>query len=112
MVYLVLQAQSHNRKEAELRGEIMALKDRIEGAKGEIDRKFEDLIYEFDETAEQIEERVAPSMNVAEMIEAQRGQIVNSLLEWGVQSVARKFGGGQVSLATIENVQEPSSSTD
>lgn len=109
LAYLVGQALIFSRKEEQMRSELSSLRDRIEGAKGQIEKQIDDLIEDLDEAAENIEERVAPAVNIAEMVELQRGQIVNSLLEWGVQSIASKFGGGQVALAQIENVQEPPS---
>jgi hypothetical protein len=111
MTYLVGQALIFSRKEEQMRSELSSLRDRIEGAKGQIEKQIDDLIDDLDEAAENIEERVSPALNIAEMVEMQRGQIVNSLLEWGVQSIASKFGGGQVALAQIENVQEPPSTT-
>jgi hypothetical protein len=111
MTYLVGQALIFSRKEEQMRNELSSLRDRIEGAKGQIEKQIDDLIEDLDEAAEGIEERVAPAVNIAEMVEMQRGQIVNSLLEWGVKHIAAKFGGGEVALAQIENVQEPPSTT-
>ena len=106
-----------NQKEKGLMSEIQLLRDRLEGAKGQLETQIEDILEEIDETVSDLSGS-GGNFDIMEMLEMQKAQFMNQIMGTAVNFISKKFGGGEATIAQIENppdvqnIQKPSAMTD